>query len=137
MELGRFLKEAYARWEAVPTGRLGRDAIGLTLIRRGGEKALIDPPRSSKMTVIRRRTDVSAALVRRRDAIEEREEEGRSRPRCARLPARLRCPTPSGTIMPPYAEIRAARVTLHESIRIPLVSSVWRLARPHGALSNL
>ena len=47
----------------------------------------------------------------------------------------LRCPTPSGTIMPPYAEIRAARVTLHENT----VASVWRLASEttRGSIQSL
>ena len=90
MEVGRCIKSVIRgqrHW-------CGVVAIGLPLIRRGGEKALIDPPRSGKMTVIRRRFGRFGSV-------------GGGRATSLRLGWATGCPMPSGAIMPPYAEIGA------------------------------
>ena len=70
------------------------------------------------------------------------EEEGRSRPRCARSLAHVGtvgCAAPCQVepLCPLMPRLEPpSRVTLHESVRIPLVASVWRLAseRDHTGL---
>ena len=135
MELGRFLnsRKQCARSSFHVSAQSGRDRSASNSARRRREGA----DRSATVEQNDRNQATDDGRLGRFDAATRRdrgtEEEGRSRPRCA-APRQVEplCPL-MPRLEPP------ARVTLHESVQIPLVASVWRLASEttRGSIQSL